>query len=85
MGEQSYFDIVGTELFLYRGQDAHVVIPEGVTVIVGSAFTFTEIESISIPNSVEIIEDQAFGFCKCLTSVTIPDSVTIIGEDHHLH
>ena len=35
--------------------------------------------SITIPNSVTIIEDSAFSDCTSLASVTIPNSVTIIG------
>ena len=35
--------------------------------------------SVSIPNSVTIIEDLAFADCISLTSVTIPNNVTTIG------
>lgn len=36
--------------------------------------------SVTIPNSVTSIKDDAFAFCAGLTSVTIPDSVTSIGD-----
>ncbi len=36
--------------------------------------------SVSIPNSVTSIGDNAFFLCESLTSVTIPNSVTSIGE-----
>ena len=36
--------------------------------------------SVTIPNSVTTIGENAFGYCYDLTSVTIPNSVTTIGE-----
>ena len=39
-----------------------------------------DINSITIPNSVEIIGERVFEFCESLTSITIPDSVKEIGE-----
>ena len=37
-------------------------------------------KSVTIPNSVTTIGDNAFRFCSGLTSVTIPNSVTSIGD-----
>ena len=37
--------------------------------------------SITIPNSVTSIGDEAFSYCSRLTSITIPNSVTSIGRD----
>ena len=39
----------------------------------------SSLTSITIPNSVTIIEDSAFCLCKSLKSITIPNSVTSIG------
>ena len=36
--------------------------------------------SITIPDSVTSIGDEAFSDCTSLTSITIPDSVTSIGD-----
>lgn len=44
------------------------------------AFAFSEISSVTIPDSVTTIGNEAFGACFNLTSVTIPDSVTHIGD-----
>ena len=40
----------------------------------------TSLASISIPNSVTAIEDDAFTGCSSLMSITVPDSVTCIDE-----
>ena len=38
-----------------------------------------DLTNIIIPNSAEIIGDEAFSYCYKITNVTIPDSVTTIG------
>ncbi len=40
-----------------------------------------EASEYAIPQGVQIIGKQAFAYCSSLTSVTIPDSVTVIGEE----
>ena len=40
----------------------------------------TELTSVTIPNSVEYINEGAFFWCTGLTSITIPNGVTSIGE-----
>lgn len=77
------------EITNYKGDEAEVEIPETiyfkkVTSIGDFAFsgcTSTEIENVTIPDSVTCICVSAFYNCTSLTSVTIPDSVTIIGEE----
>ena len=56
------------------------VIPEGVTRIDDYAFKFTDLTSITIPESVTYIGEMAFCYCDHLTSITIPRNVAHIGE-----
>lgn len=39
-----------------------------------------KIESISIPNGVTIIDEEAFGECTALKNVVLPDSMVILGD-----
>ena len=63
-----------------------VVIPKRinkhpVTCIGKEAFRSEYFKSITIPNTVIEIGNDAFYYCKSLASITIPDSVTKIGND----
>ena len=72
------FVIKGSLLVDYNGNKEDLVIPGGITVI-GSNFAHNKkISTVTIPDSVKIIESRAFKFCNDLTCVVIPDSVTTI-------
>ena len=51
-----------------------------VTAIGNNAFSYCNLTSVTIPNSVTSIGWSAFEECSSLTSVTIPNSVTSIGS-----
>ena len=75
------FTIENGILKKYQGNDTHVTIPEGVTVIGSYAFNGCKsIESITIPDGVTKIGAEAFSYCGSLQSITIPKSVTQIGR-----
>ena len=77
------FEIDGTTLMGYTGNDAHVVIPSSVTIIYHHAFLQCySLTSVTIPSSVSWIGGEAFGACENLTSVTFesPSSLNSIGE-----
>ena len=54
-------------------------IPEGVTTIEQNAFSSTQLTSITLPNSLISIGNEAFKSDNKLTSITIPENVTTIG------
>ena len=64
----------------YKDQITNVVIEEGITTITSAAFMeYPNLATISIPDSVQYIEDHSFYQCPSLTSIVIPDGVTEIG------
>lgn len=68
----------------YNGTAADVTIPsrykgKPVTVIDHAAFHDSAVTSVTIPDSVTSIPDDAFAFCSQLTNISIPNSVTFIG------
>lgn len=70
--------------YKYNGAAADVTIPsryqgKPVTTIGHAAFFNSAVTSVTIPDSVTSISDDAFGFCSQLTNISIPNSVTYIG------
>ena len=66
----------------YNGSDTDIVIPEEidgytVTAIGYQAFTYLEMDSLTIPDTVEVICPRAFEYCDITTDFVLPESVTI--------
>ena len=65
----------------YLGSDEAVTLPEGTTLIGGSAFKDCAfITSVTLPEKLLSIGNYAFSGCTGLTEIVIPDSVTAIGS-----
>lgn len=76
--------------YKYNGAAADVTIPsrykgKPVTTIGHAAFFNSAVTSVTIPDSVTSISDNAFGFCSQLTNISIPNSVTYIGFSAFAH
>lgn len=57
-----------------------VVVEQGITVLNMAAFAdLSNLEKVTLPDSVEKIDDYVFYNCKALKEITIPDSVISIG------
>ena len=71
-----------TNMTLLLGTDAGYI-PDGITTIGAYAFYGRNIETITIPNSVTTINEQAFKNCKELTEVNFEDNsrLTTIGKE----
>lgn len=70
--------------YKYKGTAADVTIPncykgKPVTAINNAAFPNSAVTSVTIPDSVTSISDEAFINCPKLTNISIPNSVTYIG------
>ena len=79
-----FFDPTTGMITGYNGTDTVVVIPSkinGITVetIGHTAFRYSSVTSVTIPDSVTFISDSAFAYCSSLTNISIPNSVTFIG------
>jgi hypothetical protein len=69
---------IGTGLFHGNPLGGNLIIPEGVTEIGMNAFGRTAITSLTLPSTIKVIGNTAFANCTSLTTVNIPESVTLI-------
>jgi hypothetical protein len=58
----------------------HYSVPPGVKTIGTCGFNNSTLESLTLPEDLEAIEDIAMSSMEKLTSLVIPDSVTSIGD-----
>ena len=72
---------IGDHSFCFCRNVESVTIPDGVKTIGGTAFRECTLSEVIIPDSVKTIESAAFIGCASLDVITIPKSVTSIGEN----
>ena len=71
---ETAWEINGSILVRYTGDDHEIVIPDGISEIAGSAFRGNKkITSVIIPNRIEKIGSRAFSNCTALQTVRISD------------
>lgn len=79
--QEGDFVTVNGILISYKGNDAHVRIPEGITAIGSGAFMANEsLRSVYIPDTAIYIDSMAFGGCSEFVLINIPESVEWIDE-----
>ena len=77
----------GTKLIIYASgkTENEFTIPNGVTIIENSAFSYNKnLSRVNIPRGVKIIGKQAFYSCTSIEDIIIPNSVVKIEEDAFL-
>lgn len=74
IGEDAFYNVFSDSLTVIFGDESNL------KTIGNGAFGFTDLTTITLPDSVETIGDNAFSNCDKLTSVNIPDNVTTIGN-----
>ena len=72
---------IGPDTFLECKNLSTVVFGEGLSIIDGGAFSGCSFKEFTVPEGVYLINGEAFAGCKELEKVTIPETVTQIGED----
>lgn len=82
-GLKDEFVIVGDGVLIkYNGTKSGVILPDNVKVIGGSAFyNNTNVSDVVLHNRIKKINSRAFEGCSKLLALTIPESVTSIGEE----
>ena len=79
-------DLSSLILYPISKQNISFVMPNTVTKVEPYAFSLcTNLNNITISNSMIMIGDYAFINCSSLNSVTIPNSVTTIGNNAFNH
>lgn len=75
------FVTFGNLLYLYKGSDSEVTIPENIEKILPTAFSYNlNITTVIFNSNLKTIEDEAFSDCPYLEQAYIPESVQKIGR-----
>ena len=73
------FEIEGTKLVKYNGWGGEVTVPEGIEVLGEWAFEGKAVTKVTLPETLQEIENYCFFGCKKLTEITLPASLKTLG------
>ena len=76
----------GAQTLLYSGYDEDVTVPDtlgGLPVVAIGSMTFnncTDLETVVLPDTVQLIDNMAFFKCSSLKTITLPEGVVMLGR-----
>ena len=75
--------VTSVGMFTFTGCEnlTQVSFPQGLRRIGLAAFSYTGLQAIDLPGTMQLLETSAFEGCRALTEVTIPASVTDLHSD----
>lgn len=72
---------IGEDCFYYCTALKEIMIPEGVTELVGAAFAYCmSLERVTLPSTIQKLGDHCFYSCAKLAEVNVPEGVTTLGD-----
>ncbi len=80
IGQYDGFAVVENTVLRYTGTAKNPTVPEGIKTIGDSAFVYCDIDTVSLPKSLEKISDNAFRMTT-LKNIVIPQNVKNIGSN----
>ena len=75
------FIIVKGVLVKYKSNSPFAEVPYGVGSIGKEAFSYTDVQTVELPETVTRIDDNAFDHCQELYEINLPDGISYIGRD----
>lgn len=72
--------IIGNNAFREAGPLTNVQFSEGITKLETSVFAYSTVEHISLPNSIEMVEESIFYYAQNLKSVNLPQNLKMISS-----
>ena len=76
---------LGNYAFAYCSGLKEASVPEGITTLVGTFRDCTNLETVTLPDTIKKLGVNVFMSCTNLTEVNVPDTVTAIGENCFAH
>ena len=68
-------DALYQKLLLYFGKEKAVTLPEGIVWFDWPAFSDSDVEEVTVPDTVKILGFRAFNSCHSLRKVTLPSTI----------